>query len=338
MQDRYKIILSKDGAEKIDIHYGEIVERLKSGIDFNKRDYLFLYWNSGSSPTLSLFEKVDDEIWDRVPLMFDIDLLRICSRIYKKVDQGRVFALSIYIYSDGRYEGKLYDDLNPINSWSNLYIIAYKEYGAKLPILKYTGTNLERLLERENFKESIFYAVYHRNLDRVRELIDSSPLEEINYFVKTIGTPLHIASKNGDFEIVKLLVEAGAELDSESYLGKSALLEAISHGHEDIARFLIENGSDIHKISMEESNALELAVVNDLSIEFISYLIKIGCNVDRIGFDGIDLLSIAVYKKDMKLINLLVASGIDQKLVNNALDIAKEEKKGFTEIINILSH
>lgn len=61
-------------------------------------------------------------------------------------------------------------------------------------------------------------------------------------------TPLIIASCGGYIEIVKLLLEYGAEIDRKNRDGRSALFFAKAHRQTEVARLLIENGSDIELV------------------------------------------------------------------------------------------
>ena len=58
-------------------------------------------------------------------------------------------------------------------------------------------------------------------------------------------TPLHIAVKNGKYNIVSLLIDAGAKLSLKDNLSHSPLFYSIQNGYDDISRYLIERGAEI---------------------------------------------------------------------------------------------
>ena len=64
--------------------------------------------------------------------------------------------------------------------------------------------------------------------------------------------------------LVKKLQQAGAMLDASNKDGRTALMEAIDEGRvkkdEDVPKFLIESGADIHVEDKEGNTALTLAV------------------------------------------------------------------------------
>ena len=58
-------------------------------------------------------------------------------------------------------------------------------------------------------------------------------------------SPLLLAARKGNFDLVKLLVEHGAALNCE-HARKTPLHEAVSHGHLDIVQYLLERGADVN--------------------------------------------------------------------------------------------
>ena len=56
--------------------------------------------------------------------------------------------------------------------------------------------------------------------------------------------PLHHAARNGDTQIVKLLIEHGAEVNRASERGQTVLYCAGGHGHLETVQLLLEHGAD----------------------------------------------------------------------------------------------
>ena len=57
-------------------------------------------------------------------------------------------------------------------------------------------------------------------------------------------TPLRGASENGDIESVKLLLDAGADINYHDEFGSSALGKSVMRGYYDVTLLLLENGAD----------------------------------------------------------------------------------------------
>jgi ankyrin repeat protein len=59
-----------------------------------------------------------------------------------------------------------------------------------------------------------------------------------------LDTPLHWAAKNGDLDLVKLLLEIGVNLNAISTSKNAPLHLAAEHGHTEVARLLVDSGAD----------------------------------------------------------------------------------------------
>ena len=72
-------------------------------------------------------------------------------------------------------------------------------------------------------------------------------------------TALMAASVNGHVEIVRLLLNHGAEVDAEDDYNATALTRAAEHGYADVVRLLLEHGADAGIREERDMTALELA-------------------------------------------------------------------------------
>jgi ankyrin repeat protein len=108
------------------------------------------------------------------------------------------------------------------------------------------------------------------DLPRVRELIDRDPSlvngvsEYASYYVGC-GTPLKNAAAGGHMEIVKLLLERGANpnLPEEGIAPHGhALYAAVYHGHLEIAKLLLERGAYPNPEVESSADAVSIAIMN----------------------------------------------------------------------------
>lgn len=92
-------------------------------------------------------------------------------------------------------------------------------------------------------------------------------------------TPLHLASKNGDIELTRLLCKEGANLEAVSAQGEKPLWISANCGHEHIARVLIGSGSDPDSLnSKTRTTALFEAVKGD-NASLVEFLLEKGAHV-----------------------------------------------------------
>lgn len=91
--------------------------------------------------------------------------------------------------------------------------------------------------------------------------------------------PIHIAARFGYKEIVKALIENGADINIKGYFGYTALHEACRKNNIDIVNILIKNGTDLNiKSGRHGFMPLYLACENNYE-EIIDILIKSGANL-----------------------------------------------------------
>eukprot|EP00747_Dinoflagellata_sp_TGD_P163689 gnl/TRDRNA2_/TRDRNA2_182639_c0_seq1.p1 gnl/TRDRNA2_/TRDRNA2_182639_c0~~gnl/TRDRNA2_/TRDRNA2_182639_c0_seq1.p1 ORF type:complete len:313 (-),score=42.37 gnl/TRDRNA2_/TRDRNA2_182639_c0_seq1:303-1241(-) len=73
-------------------------------------------------------------------------------------------------------------------------------------------------------------------------------------------TPLGIAARNGHLQVVRSLIEAGADKDKPRNLsGATALRIAVCHGHLQVVRFLCEAGVEMDKPTLDGTTPLYMA-------------------------------------------------------------------------------
>jgi ankyrin repeat protein len=108
------------------------------------------------------------------------------------------------------------------------------------------------------------------SLEGELELVIWSLKKGVKY--NSLNTALNGASENGHLEVVKYLVEAGADIHNSD---EFPLRLAIYNGHLEIVKYLIELGADIH---IYEDFALRIAS-RDGYLEIVKYLVEKGADI-----------------------------------------------------------
>ncbi|MCA1753704.1 MAG: ankyrin repeat domain-containing protein [Spirochaeta sp.] len=73
------------------------------------------------------------------------------------------------------------------------------------------------------------------------------------------GTSLANAASDGDFEMVRDMVEAGADINKKTMYSETALMRAAESGHADIVEYLISQGADLYVENIYGFNVKVLA-------------------------------------------------------------------------------
>ncbi|XP_014666098.1 PREDICTED: myotrophin-like [Priapulus caudatus] len=85
------------------------------------------------------------------------------------------------------------------------------------------------------------WALKNGDMEKVKELVEN---QKVNVKEEISGRPpIHYAADYGQKDVIKYLLEAGADVNSIDKHGISALLAAIWEGHTDCVKFMLEKGA-----------------------------------------------------------------------------------------------
>ena len=154
-------------------------------------------------------------------------------------------------------------------------------------------------------------------LDFVKVLLRYKANIEARGTIKTDGevikgcTALWVATSKGHFDVVRLLIEQNAEVDSRTSKNSTPLIAAAFMGHLDIVRCLVENGADVNARNNFNSTPL-MITCHSGHLDVASYLVKHGANINLQDNDGSSCLHCASERGHVQLVCELLASGAKQ--------------------------
>jgi ankyrin repeat protein len=122
----------------------------------------------------------------------------------------------------------------------------------------------------------LHYAAFCGLCDVAKGLaIDSKDVNSQYFFDES--TPLHLSSREGHVDIVRFLVEHGANTSAQDQLGQTPLHVASWNGHLDIARILVEHGANASAQDLRGSTPLYSASANG-HLDIARFLVEHGAN------------------------------------------------------------
>ena len=127
--------------------------------------------------------------------------------------------------------------------------------------------------------EEIHDAVKSGDLARVRDILATRP-ESLTAVNERGSAPLHIAAREGRFEIASLLIERGAALEAKGPAGFTPLFMAVLGKKADMVRLLLEKGADANAQSSYQTTPLFTAAESGNG-EIIRLLIDKGAAVNH---------------------------------------------------------
>jgi ankyrin repeat protein len=149
--------------------------------------------------------------------------------------------------------------------------------------------------------------------------------------------PIHFAAQTGNIEIARLLLEAGAHIDTGDSDNSTALGIAAMRKHGEMVAFLIENGADINHRDRKADCPLSFAVYGrDEAI--IQQLLDAGADLYFRNPAGETLLHIASARGVSGFVEHLLDNnaGIDPLSANGGTPLGYAAMQGHAEVVKLL--
>ncbi|CAH1225902.1 ANKRD6 [Branchiostoma lanceolatum] len=170
----------------------------------------------------------------------------------------------------------------------------------------------------DGLAEQLFYAVAKGQTDRVVELIQAGA----RLFLDKHGhTVLHVAAHRGFTNTLKVLLQAGCELDIQDNDGCTALHRAVVGGHVEVVQALIEEGASVDRQDQNGNTPLHEAAWNGYS-RTVELLIRARANIHAKNENGFTPLHHAVQNGHSQSCRMLLMGGCMPDARNNYGDTA----------------
>ncbi len=149
-----------------------------------------------------------------------------------------------------------------------LIIAAKNDNPLGIEILLDAGADLEGQDERK--RTALSWAVIENAANAMRTLLDRGALAEV---------PLYLACSRGLSSAVRSLLEAGANPNANCAEGRTCLIAAAQHGHNEVLILLVEYGASLEARSTRPFTALFTAAICG-HLGTVEILLNAGANID----------------------------------------------------------
>jgi ankyrin repeat protein len=170
-------------------------------------------------------------------------------------------------------------------------------------------------LKKCNFLEDFLFVVALNDTKIIKRFLENGA--DVNYTNPYGETALHIAVANGNFDIVKLLVEKySANINAQTIKNTTPLLIALQNDQENIANYILSR-NPVLNVKEEEWGLTEIhhATLRGYS-EIVKKLIEKKVNLNEQDNDGYTALVYAANNSSNEILKLLLEAGANKALVD----------------------
>ncbi|KAI6235467.1 hypothetical protein M3Y95_00054700 [Aphelenchoides besseyi] len=204
-----------------------------------------------------------------------------------------------------RFRNEIDVDETDIDGWTALLCAAHQGHADCVRLLLEANASIDQ--SDIMGWTSLMWACYKNRLEAVKVLL------EYHAHVNIVGeedglTPLIIAAGRGYGDVVHVLLNSGAEVNSSDKFGSTALIWSARKGYTEIVEELLNAGAEVDAIGMYSSTALMLAA-RGCHRKVVELLLSREPNVNVVDYNGLSALGIAAREGYTEIAQALIHSG-----------------------------
>jgi ankyrin repeat protein len=146
------------------------------------------------------------------------------------------------------------------------------------------------------------------------------------------------AARSGNFNQILAILTQGANVDATDRDGTTALMFAAQQGYTEIVRVLIEAGANLNLPRKRYGLTALMLAASEARADVLQTLVAAGADVNAKNDDGSTALMIAAHKGHLMVVQILLGAGADVNLQDkdedSALKLAAQE--GHSSVVKAL--
>lgn len=224
---------------------------------------------------------------------------------------------------------------------SAVHLVASRQTGTATSILRLllnsTGKEI-RLKPDGTGKIPLLLAVEAGNQSMCRELLSVLPMEQLRCITETGDTAVHLAARRKDLDMVKILVDYGANVDSQNGEGQTPLHIASAEGDDLLVKYFYSVRASASITDNQDRTPMHLAAENGHATIIELLADKFRASIFERTKDGSTLMHIASLNGHADCAMMLFKKGVYLHMPNKggARSIHTAARYGHVGIINTL--
>ncbi|XP_058449487.1 ankyrin-3-like isoform X2 [Malaya genurostris] len=186
------------------------------------------------------------------------------------------------------------------------------------------GTEKSRNNKQNDTNTAFLRAARAGDLQKLIEYLETGQVTDINTCNANGLNALHLAAKDGHFDIVQELLKRGANVDNATKKGNTSLHIASLAGQEEIIQLLLQYNASVNVQSQNGFTPLYMAAQENHD-ECVNLLLAKGANPALATEDGFTPLAVAMQQGHDKVVAVLLESDTRGKVRLPALHIAAKK-------------